>query len=908
LQKNLEEEWVRSGQELLKGFSPDNVLSLVPKIFAESDFQISTSFKETSLALPDSIFDLSLAEGATLCFGLHGREGQLSIPSPIALQGFAATLWFLSQPLDKVVTDEAGNVGVSSPCFDKALKDITPEVMDSPLGDLFPRRKVGPVSLEAFLRFVEKFLQEKPVSGPPAPVSPMQGMIDHLDRMAISALIYRTPQDRPLGDLFSWDGGVCHASAASVYAVLNVPLLKENFHKRRYETFDFQGVEALSVHWPQFPLQELLPEGGPKVLSGDVSLDVQGSAKAESIEILLTFRQSKLVWEKIFGAEPVELAGGLRIVLHKGGVVTLEPRELRVQMSVFPSARYPLFSLAGTLDGPVVLHREADGSFQVRSSKLSFKDFQLAIREGSPLSLDGLGRILSGKIGGLLTLNYDAGHPFQNFTPSFDLKGDLEFSPQDSKKITKVTLQDLHTQGALSFARSGEKFYPNLSFSSFDLETNLSLFRGSKEVIGAESLRLRSRGGERKELGKEIQQNATLILDADGIYAGQFAWDPELSLEVRTHQGPEGFSLAAQGNFNLTSIEPKKKLSDDATILPPFTDISLPVSISTDGESLLWQIEMKRRQVVGPVAIDGELKIVGEDDRFKITTPTPLTIRVNDREAARGLVLKGSRDEKKTAFSLQAASLADRFRGGIWFQPVGDRISGAYQFSPLEKALPKGKDFALAEAQVRGSFSTPDFEQMVEKPRIYLKGTGEARLLGDVSGDLKTEYALTVLYQPTVQRETRKGPREFPANYQLVFSNKGESRLEIGPLLTRDGKELLKGNSKLKGTLILTPHKGEVVLGGSRVGLSDGIFFYGGKPTPALTGLTMDVEQLWGIRNGTVFGKSLRVEADVDLGPFLEERAENVDDQALKRHVKWIVDRQPLTLDAFWRLIRRELP
>ncbi len=903
--RDLQAQYSKGAEEFLKNLTVNKLLAVIPKIFSEGDFQVLATFNHTRLDLPNSALDLELAEGAAVCFGMQSKAGQLSIPEPIALLGFAAKFWIFYQLLTGVKTDEDGNVAITAPCFDK-LKDITPEVMASPLGELFPEKKARPVPLKNLVEFIEKFLQEKSTASTPTAGSPADEMLSHLDRLVFSALLYQAPAERPL-TLSPVHGGVCHATAASLNLALKVPLLKDNLQKRLYENFDFQGVEEFSLRWPRFPLAEFLKDGAIRIASGDISLTANLSESGESLQVQLNFQKAQIVWEEILGAQPVELDGSLRIVLKKGGEITVAPSELKVRIPVFPSSRYPLLAFSGTLDGPLSFKKAGEG-VKLLSSGIAIKDFELKTREGQSLVLPESAGELSGQLGGYVWLRYDPSDPFQNFTSLFNVDGRFEILPKNSKKITKIAMEDFHWQGWLSLAQVGEKIYPNLSLSSVDINTQVVLYEGAKDFLTADRLWLQLRGGERKETGGEVLQNGILKWGADGIYVGQFAWKPSASAKLQTRQAAGGFTLDGQGDWDLDSIEPRKKLSGDAKILPPFTDIGTPFTFSTDGKTLDWHLNMDLPQSIGPVKLEGDLTIDGKDTNFQIATVNPMTVLVHGKKVVQGLRVKGGGDDVKTRITVQFANLADLASGRLSLQSVGgERLSGSYRLASLKGALPRSKEFNFAQVQAEGSLSTPPWDQLLEKPRVYLKGGAEAELQGSLQGKLSSDYRATLLYQPPVERNTRRGPREFPANFQVIFGSKGASRIKLGPLKGPEGDEVIRGSSQLKGTLILTPLRDDIVLGGNELGIEKGTIFLGGQSTAALSHLTIDAEQLWGIHRGVARGRSLRLESDVNLEPFLKERAEGLEPEALQRHVKWIVDRQPLSLDAFWRLLLGEL-
>lgn len=905
LVSGIEDSFLRAGEDFLAAFTPDRALRLLPKLLSDADFQVSAAFRENTVVIPDSSFDLRMAEGASMCLGLQSKGGLISAPRPVALRGFAATAWIFAQPLDKVVTDESGKVGVSSPCFDKALQDITAELMSSPLGGLFPAGKVAPFRGDALAAWIRSWLGEKPAPSAAAPGS-MQGMMDHLDRVSLGALIYADPRDRPPA-LASWDGAMCHPSAASLDVLLNVPKLKENIAERAFENFDGKGVEALDIHWPGFPLKEIAAGSGLEWLGGDVTLDARALPEGQGFEVSLQFRKASFRWPKLFGSEAVEWDGGLQIQLLKGGRIAARAKRLHVNFPTLPAERFPLLTLQGTLDGTAEFQKQENGITPL-SAELSFSDLAIGVpgvRTWRTTYPDG---DWSGAFTGKAALRYDPAHPEINLVPSWEGNGRVDFVPRDSKRVSRISWDISDGKISLPFGRKGGSWFPQISAASVDVGGGIAVRLGTETLAEASGLRFRVAGGDRTENGGEILQHAAASLNVERLDAGQFAWRPEITVLLTSRQrGAEG-TLLGQGSWDLDSIEPKKKMADGATIVPPFTDVGMPFSFSTDGNALTWTMEMKRPQTVGPVKVSGDLKVEGQGTAFKLQTIAPLTVMVHGKDIVRGLNVKGNRNDKATSFAFQAASVADVASAAVWVKVIeGEKLAGSYQFRPFSRLLPKTESFGISGVDVTGSFLTPSLEDVLGKPRVFLKGEGRMDLQADWSGPVASAYQATLAYQPALERNTPRGPRVIPASFLLSFGNKSGSRVEVGPLKNAEGVEMLRGSAALKGSLRITPGSSGFSFGGNGIGIRDGRFFFGGGDDPVVDQLIVDAEQLWDIRNGVARGKSLRVQADVNLAPFLGRNAADVDPQALRRRILWIADRQPLSVEAFWNLLQPAL-
>ncbi len=900
--------WIPT-QSGLKKSDLSSFLPLALQLFRDSDWKVSLGFRETSVPLPNKDWlKLAVADGASVCMGARAQQGLISMPDPIFLHGFSGQVAFLTQPIDKIMGNEAGGVVVSFPCFDEGGIELTPQLMASPLGELFPSGMIEPVALTQLPERLKKVLAKKTSATPAAEPSLVQNLTDHLDTLALGALIYtqgRTPEGSPLTLV---PGGVCHPTAASLQVFLKIPELRENLEKGLYQQFDFSGVESASLYWPKFPLKDL-PFGFPfEILSG--TADILANYDKGQSALLLELHNLDLVvrWENNAEALAAELSGGLRVKLKPGGMVEVEFVNLRVRIPEFSSHEKNLFSFSGVLVGSIQFHWERGKKIELKKSEVTLQDLQLKTSLNQKIALPKLPGGISGTLEGMMGVLFDPENPGQQIQAHWDLKAGVQFAPI-SPVGPQFDMKNFTSEGEISFAKIGDRFFPNLADTRFTVQTDLKGEKAEKELFEVDQFLVRFEGAGKSSSGNETLQEADLTVGAQGIYAGQFAWIPKVRLHLKSRQTPDQFTGRGEGEWKLGSIIPKKILEGDAMIVPATLEVGTKIAFRTDGEQWHWQLHMDEDQRIGPTVLSGELKVEGDNGTFAINTPQPLSIQVNEKALIEGFQLSGGRDKKSFHLQARIASILKKARAQFSVSILGKepRLAGSYLVQPLAGALPHSEKYSLEELQLHGVFNTPTLGKMLEKPMVFLKGNAQGHLAGELKGPLVANYDATLLYFSTTERTTSSGSRQYPANYQLIFNPKGVSKIVLGPFRSGQDQEILRAQAQLKGTLILTPLRHEVVIGGSQLGLSGGEVFLLGKTRPALSDFSLIAEQLWGIHRGVVFGKTLRFESDLHLVDLLEGKPYEVDPDALHRHVLYIADRQPFSVEGFWRLLRREL-
>src|SRR5262245_5933094 len=241
LEKKLTENLFSSFKKFDQGTSD---LKRLTPLFDGGDFNLLFKFHKTVIPV-DGAPDLKIAEGSGLCAGLKADKGKLSTSRPIYIGGVTA----LGGILDFCQIDVSADNKIKMsecPCAWPYSKDITPQVMDSPLGVLFPNQKIQPVPWED----IGKIKLGGSSGGGLGSI-----LETSLQEITLKAKI---PSDIWVDDPPGTPGGSCHPLWAGVELYLDVPVLKETIENERYKQLDFSGVrEASFVDWPRFDLSFL---------------------------------------------------------------------------------------------------------------------------------------------------------------------------------------------------------------------------------------------------------------------------------------------------------------------------------------------------------------------------------------------------------------------------------------------------------------------------------------------------------------------------------------------------------------------------------------------------------------------------------------------------------------------------
>ena len=897
---------VQEFQEAWQKFQVTAGTTWIPGVLRESDWNISAGFSETQIPLSDSALDLNVAQGASLCFGLSNRDGKVAIPRPIALNGFSAGLWIFSQPLRAIQSDASGRVGVTAPCFDGPIKDITQSVLASPLGALFPSGRIESPSLEALLELLSQYLPSRATT-PSQEANALSGLISHLDRIAISANFYLNAEASP-EEFLPAHGGMCVGNAASFDGVFHLPSLKKNLRESGFKEFNFTGLEKLSLHWPRFPLKDLLGDTEFRVRAGDLDVDLQKTPGSRFLEAVIRFKDLSITHAGLWGDDPLHLNGKLRVILQPGGILSLEPKDLEITLPVFPSRAYPVSALSARLNGSVNLREGADGAYEALRSNLELTELSLETYGDKRVQAPFLPGEFQGEIKGKISLDYDPSHPVWNLISGFDLGGEIRFFPDDFGKIEEMQLKDARLEGTVTWFREDRGFFPLLSTSTLNFTGDLSVKQKGSELIKAEGVFLRLLGDPNSSYSPVPSERASFNTGAEGIYVGQFAWKPEIALQLESWGQGENYLLEGKGDWRLDSLNPKKILAKGARIIPPKTDLGSSLYFSTDTKDFYWSADMDRPQTLGPLQTTGSLKVEGLNDTLQIKTLEPLTLLLRKREFVKQLQVNGTKDENGFSIRLDTPALAEKVRASMGISLLDEgRLAGTYTLVPLTGVLPAGKSVSLSTAKLTGSFSTPPWEEMLENPVAFVKGRALARLKGSVRGPIAADYRAHLSYRPAVESMTPQGPVRFPPSIQIVFNRARPSRIQWGPLKGPDGEEWLRGGAKLRGTMVFGLGEQRVHVAGWHLGLEAGELFWKNQEEAALSDFTLEAEQFWGFHKGMILGRGFRFESNLNLNALLAENSDGVEPEALQRHLLYIADHQPLNLEAFWRMLRNHL-
>ena len=831
------------------------------RLFKERDLKVTLKFHGTEIPV-DNGPDLKIVEGAALCMGLNSHDGKLSIPAPIGMNGFHALGGFLdfcrleARPDGRIIMSEC-------PCTLPYSRDITDEVMESPLGTLFPDRRLQPVGLLEVLK-----LKFSGGSGP--------GVGDRLLN-ALQAVHAKIQTDVWEDDPPGTPGGSCHPVWASLELFLDLPVLQKAIREEKYKLFDFSGIlEGSSMTWPGFDLGALpLPEG-IRILFGKADLNVRYHPTDKKTEILLKKLDAEVLIPELFGEEKVRLKGDASVTLQAGGIVSLHFDGLRVEIPGFPSGEGRALKLGARLFGDLLFRPDPASSKTVFSeAHLKLDEVNLTTLLNKGIRIGNSAIVWGGELQGSLEVDYVSTNPSEPLHLRADLKGSLKGDAKD--RLFDLKNLKLSFDGSLQ--KTGEFYLPNLRTSKGSLQGDFELKDSQERPLLSLSEAFIRLSEARLEAG------------AKELRSGRLSLAPSLGLNLVSRPAGDSILIDGEGDISLLS-----------STLP--LRIGAPLKISTDLKKLEWSLPVTGEQVVGPFVFKGDADLhgggafsegwTGPLQNIRIKTLRPFEIRKEEKLLAKNVRISGNGSAKGSVLHFHAPSLLGKMGLDLTVgrKAGSDRLWGAYRIKP--RALEVNSNLSLKDISLTGNFQTSPISELLEKPKLFVSGSAQGRTEGILSGPLSASYQGSLTYSPE-------------KNSVSLWLNPKNSNIALGPLKAFEGTAL-EGSAGLQGAYVLTFTKHGVAIGGSKVGLKEGQILLlpdgtDGKKTPLLTGLSFIADQLWDIRGGVAYGGGEGIKIETDL--HLNALQDGVSAPDGKRHILYIADQVPISLDGYWRLFKK---
>ncbi len=863
----------------------EKAIAFIGNIFRTYDvrFKTQASFHQTRLALKGSPA-LDLEEGAAVYFAGQAVDGFLASPYPMVLKGFSTLAGLVG--LDRVETTPEGHVEISGLCH-PFRQDITPWVMESPAGDVFPKGAVQPVLIEDLFRLFSEMMLSKNEFGEKLTTLAAES----LEKVSLEADFFpnhflENPPDSP----------GCDAPLAGIRLYLNLPVLQETLASGRFLQFDFSGIEKGSAFdWPDFPLSKLpLPEGllipgGTADLSGHYDPETKTTTlQVENLDV-------EVLVSNWFQNSPVHIEGNLSLVLHEGGLVSMDLKGLRFSFSAFPSERLPLGSMAGSLNGRASFQFTPEHGLALRDAEIIVDDFALTTAPGQEIRLGASGPQISTSLRGAFTMAYNAQFPEEPLRFEWDYQGQLSGRADHYE----LDIRNLQSRGAGGWKKIEGRYMPNIEDFHTTTAGDVALVTPKGNVFGRH-LWVTVTGERGIHTSLDRIQEASIDIGGDSIDIGSFSFVPYAALHLMSQESEQHYILTGTGDWAIRSEAPLVEIGSD-------------LSFDTDLSTLHWGLDFVRDQLLGPIAASGSLRAQGIGDfdlrnlsqlfqQFTLETITPYRLTYEDTLLASEARLSGQGNEQGFRIKMESPFLLGTSKGRLEIkkEAASSKITGRYDLRmPSVRMSPEASLGGLATS---GSFALPPISTLVEKRALVVSGKAQGHLRGKAEGPLSVSYRTTIRLKPDKSA--------------LHLYLHPDSTLTFGPIGTPNDtpnkENTVDGIARLQGTLIVQKDPKGFKAHGYKVGIHDGAIYAtldgyraqkDGQRIPAFFGTSLVIDWMSGIQGGILYsgGDGIRLDTEVDLNALHL----GIDPSSSQQHISWIADRMALSTSGFWKMFKK---
>jgi len=858
----------------IKEITPDQARRFFDEYMLNKDAHVAVMarFHESSVPLPDLPFDLEIAEGGTAQAWLQYSNGQVSLPHPILLGGFTTAFGLFG--LDRI-TAEDGVVTVRTCCV-PIEKDITKEVLESPLKPLFTGEKIGPVLIDKMLDFDP--LANSGGTGPDIG----KIMEKALHEAAVKLTLYHTS-----GAMHSHE-----APFASIQVFVNLPVLKETYEKGVFSRFDFTGVlDGSYADWKEFPLSYLPKPTGIR-FGDDATAHFTATYDPDKKLTRLKFSDisTEVYIEERFGKDnPMRIAGTIEASIQSGGKTTVSFKGLEIVLPFFPDQYVNVGSFKSTLNGSVNLHMDEFGDLQLDTAEITVSNMTYLSPPGVGLGIGTSSIALAAELAGKGFVKYNAHAPNEKVQLKWKGGGDI----QTSGGTDLYVLEHFRTEANL-FGNIIDGFlFPNLNKSYLDIRANNYGDSDNGAILEKPFFTIKQDPAQQNS--GSISQYAVLNAGAARLNSFGASVTPSLVLNLESRSMLDEFRISGTGGMGVSSVSPEVNLGSK-------------IYFSTDGTEFNWLLHAEQDQILGALVASGVLKIgtgitkhagdkPGPITDFEIRTPQPYVV-IKDPNAkypktiAKEIRIDGDSNERRTRFTISGTAPGKgRLRALVHRSVRSGYTSGNYLLQGLPISVGDG-------TEVSGLMAEGRFGMTPGRPYVALRdGRISAALTGKLQGPVVAQY------EGTLGVDTKTGV----INFRLK-----DGGIDVGPIQNEDGTLAVEMHAQPQGTMTASMQDGRVLIGGRQIGFHSGEVYVriGGqdgvnadwRQEPVLD-VSLVADRFRGVRRSTAYsgGDGMRFYAECHP-EALNRLGISTGDFSLPVDASF--DRLPLSIDAYWRVFQ----